>query len=226
VTSPTPTFHLDSGTAQLSLHGQDRALVGRDLLLFGVFDGIGSLPQSGLAAACAAAALTEASRRAAGAGAADPVAALIDGLQAAHRAIVADRLGATTAVAVRLLPEAVAWASVGDSRLYVKAGTEPLRQWTADEGVGNRVDNWLGEGLPLPKARVDQAGVFAITLPLTLLLVTDGVTGDFAPDHLSPAELEAAVAGCSAREAAERLIRIARKRDDRTAVVVRCTRPG
>ncbi len=213
-----------SGSGQLAIHGQDRLLVVDDLGLYGVFDGVGEFRESGRAAACAAGSVRARCSAPAGVHAAQALPAVVEGLQDAHAAIIARRWGATTAVVVRLAGDGVAVAAVGDSRLYVAAGGGRLVQWTTDEGVGHRVDNWLGESWPLPRARIAQAGVIALDLPLTLVLVTDGVTGDLPDEWLSPADLEAALDGRGEQAAAEQLIAIARKHDDRTAVVVRIRR--
>ncbi len=222
-----PPWVLDHGWAELSLHGQDRTLLRPDRGLFGVFDGVGQFEVSGFAAACAAETVG-AAHHPGGAlpSELDPVRRIADALRAAHTTIVERRWGATTALVVRLLPSQAAVASVGDSRLYARVGTDPLHLLTIDEGVGNLLDNWLGEGLAPHGARVSQTALIPIDLPMTLVLVTDGITGDFPPDLLGPRELTAAVTGVSAQAGAERLVAAARKHDDRTAVVLQLARPG
>ena len=90
-------------------------------------------------------------------------------------------------------------------------------QVTVDEGEGNILDNTLGLGSSRGRDPVaPQHGKLRLEPPAKLLLVTDGVTGDFAPDLLTDVELGLAVSGRDPQRAAERLVDIARKRRRRT----------
>jgi serine/threonine protein phosphatase PrpC len=51
-------------------------------------------------------------------------------------------------------------------------------------------------------------------------LVTDGITGDFVPDLLTEQDLAPAIDGDDPQRAADRLVEMARKQDDRTALVI------
>lgn len=92
-----------------------------------------------------------------------------------------------------------------------------------DEGYGNVVDNYLGERWRW--RGVQQKQSIAVAPGDRILLVTDGITGDWEPDLLSEGDLEQAIAGLDAEAAAQRLIEVARKSDDRTAIVVDLTDP-
>ncbi|MGH7611632.1 MAG: PP2C family protein-serine/threonine phosphatase [Candidatus Dormibacteria bacterium] len=200
-----------AGSAELSLHGQDRILCDPELGLFGVFDGVGEFSRSGEAAELASRLLWEACHALDG----EPLEQLRSGCQHAHQEIMRLRLGATTVTACRVVGRRLHYVSVGDSRLYlVRAGRGT--QVTVDEGEGNWLDNAAG----FPGSELRQTGQLQLQPGDRLVLVTDGVTGDFTPDLITEQEIAEAVAGTDPRESAERLIAIARKRDDRSAVVV------
>jgi serine/threonine protein phosphatase PrpC len=206
------------GLATRPLHDQDRSLVELDLGLFGVFDGVGAFARSGEAAELAAGLIDESCR----AGDVTPEAAMMRGCERAEALIKQGALGATTATMAWVLGPQVIYLTVGDSRLYhLPAGATCPLQVTVDEGVGNLLYNALGEG---PERGGDpvatQRGNFPVASGDKLLLVTDGITGDFAPDLLSAHDLGPAIAGDDPQRAAQRLIEIARKRDDRTALVI------
>jgi serine/threonine protein phosphatase PrpC len=65
-----------------------------------------------------------------------------------------------------------------------------------------------------------QRGTIPISSGDKVLLVTDGITGDFAPDLLTAKELTTAIEGDDPQRSADRLVEIARKRDDRTALLI------
>ena len=90
-----------------------------------------------------------------------------------------------------------------------------------DEGHGNIVDNYLGENWRWHG--VQQRQSVAVPPGDRIALVTDGVTGDWEPDLLSEGDLHQAIADLDAEAAAQRLIEVARKSDDRTAIVVDLT---
>ena len=205
------------GQAQLARHGQDRALVDHALGLFGVFDGVGEFWDSGLAAQLAADVIARTCREQPPA----PLDALVRGCEEADRAIGATVTGATTATVAWIVELQLHYVSVGDSRLYRQPIGGPLVQVTRDEGQGNVLDNYLGHGRPWPDTSVvRQRGTLPAEPGDRVLLVTDGVTGDFAPDLLTPEDLAAALTGPDPQAAAEALVRVARKVDDRTALVI------
>lgn len=206
------------GLAVRSLHNQDRSLVDLALGLFGVFDGVGQFAASGRAAQLAAETVAASCRS----GLLPPLEAMVAGCEQADALISQLALGATTATLAWLLGAELAFVSIGDSRLYhLPGGGGPLVQVTVDEGRGNILFNALGEGGAAGRRQVaPQRGMLPLPGRDKLLLVTDGVTGDFAPDLLTAAELSAALEGPDPQRAAQRLVEIARKRDDRTALVV------
>ncbi|HUY09197.1 MAG TPA: protein phosphatase 2C domain-containing protein [Candidatus Dormibacteraeota bacterium] len=206
------------GLAERPLHHQDRSLVDLKLGLFGVFDGVGEFARSGEAAQLAAEVIAEVCR----AGNQPPLDAIVAGSARAETLIREQALGCTTAVVAWVLGAQLLYVSVGDSRLYHQpAGGSTLTQITVDEGEGNILFNALGEGPDRQGLSVaPQQGTLRLSSGDKLLLVTDGITGDFVPDLLTEQDLAAAIAGDDPQGAAEKLVEIARKRDDRTALVI------
>ena len=210
-------MRLRVGLAELSLHGQDRALVDLELGLFGVFDGIGEFKDSGQAAELAAETITAVCYKTKGA----PLDALVRGCEESNKAITASIMGATTATVAWIIGQQIHYVSVGDSRLYKQRAAGRLVQITRDEGEGNVLDNYLGYKDPrFRMSLVTQKETLRLDPGDKCLLVTDGITGDFPPDLLRTAELRDAIAGDDPQRAAENLVNIARKQDDRTALVI------
>lgn len=124
-------------------------------------------------------------------------------------------------------------ASMGDSRLYIVRG-EKAYLMTKDEGFENRIFNALGMG-----GELKQMGTVELRKGDRIVLCSDGITGDRGSDLMSEEELYRIVSGgfngpessgsaggsgsfgwkISATEAAEALVKRARKKDDRTVVV-------
>ncbi len=209
---------LEVGYAELSVHGQDRGLVRPEQRLFGVFDGLGSFVDSGRAAQLAA---DTVAARWAPDSRLDARDRLAGALRAADRAVSQQTDSATTAAVAAVVGAELHFVSVGDSRIY-HGGAFGLRQLTQDEGKGHILDNWLGAvPVGMTKRGVVQAGSAGMTSGDYILLVSDGVTGDYGEELLGTRELAGAVGSLPAQAAAERLIQVARKWDDRTAIVVR-----
>jgi serine/threonine protein phosphatase PrpC len=183
-----------------------------------VFDGVGQYRRSGEAAQLAAETIVEVCR----CGGLPALEALVAGCERADALIAQRGLGATTATVAWIVGSDILYVSVGDSRLYRQKARDPAPvQVTVDEGEGNILDNALGLGSSRGREPVaPQQGKLRLEPKDKLLLVTDGVTGDFAPDLLTEVELGLAVCVADAQHAAERLVGMARKHDDRTALVI------
>lgn len=134
-----------------------------------------------------------------------------------------ENAGITTAVIAKLVEDpadgkVLTFASVGDSRLYIVRGDKAY-QMTKDEGEGKYIYNSLGKNgnyeLKQIKSIVVQPGD-------NIVLCTDGVTGDYDDDLMSPEELGDIVSHAKdEKSAADALISRARKHDDRTALVIK-----
>jgi serine/threonine protein phosphatase PrpC len=211
---------LSFGLAERPLHGEDRALVVPGIGLFGVFDGLGGEGGGGEAAEIAY--LTVEARCQ---GTEPSLQALVKAITDAQHAVVGagPTHGYTTATVCWINENLMHWVSLGDSRIYVQAGGGRLAIVSQDEGHGNIVDNYLGERWRW--RGVQQRQSVAVAPGDRIVLVTDGVTGDWEPDLLSEGDLEQAIAGLDAEAAAQRLIEVGRKSDDRTAIVVDVTDP-
>lgn len=219
---------LEAGFAEKSLKGNDTLIFDNDQQLYGVFDGVGLEPRSGVAANITAHTIRDFMFEKL-IGTLDSIEdGLIEAMEHAHSAIT-DKFkepphGATTATVAKLVEENnntyLVWASVGDSRLYLKDPAGNLSQITEDEGEGRFLSNVLGideyfEG-------VLQHGTIQVDKGSDIVLVTDGITGDYDADILSPEEILHALDASSAQAAAQELLHISRKRDDKTAIVIRC----
>ncbi len=210
-------MRISFGSAEQPLHGEDRSLASLELGLFGVFDGVGGVPGSARAAEFAAGSIAGFCRRAGP----PSLQVLAEACEFANGEISRRQLGCTTATLAWVAGGALLWVSIGDSRLYLwHRGA--LAQVSSDQGEGNVVYNVLG--MPWAEASLTvQRGALELEPGDRLALVTDGVTGDFAPDLLGLQELRPSLELEDPQLAAEALVRSGRKRDDRTALVVACT---
>lgn len=222
---------VSAGVAEKRPKGEDRHIVLPNRGVFGVFDGVGGHGGGDKAAEIAALAFKAAAHIAANADSFISTAYgqaqqwLRSQCECASRDILR-KCGdgpATTATVARIVENGdrkhLAWVSIGDSRLYmVRDGR--IRQLTQDEGYGNVIENALGglDGL----LRIEQVGHEQLYAGDRLLLVTDGITGDYGPDIMLPDKLleYANRHPHDPKAAAELLVNKSLKKDDGTAVVV------
>lgn len=210
-----------SGVFEQALHGDDAYVSLPEMGIFGVFDGVGGDSHGGDAARDTAAYIKECSQQVSTD--ADVPSALNwvrNSLNVASEDINQKYAGGgnTTATLCRIVEhdgrKSVVWASVGDSRLYLlRDGV--MSMITRDEGEGRQITNAIGIG------EVKQSGSFEVQSGDRLVLVTDGVTGDYGTDIMDEQELARIVSTHDdPKEAAQALVEQARKRDDRTALVI------
>lgn len=148
------------------------------------------------------------------------------GLNQAHKAARgSESVGLTTATVVQIMPELrqdgmreVAWTSIGDSRLYYyDAQNGTITLVTRDEGEGNMITNAIGS----KGGGMKQYGVFAGRPGDKLVLVSDGITGDYEHDAMEPGDMASILWNYQdSRQAATLLTQMARKIDDRSALVI------
>ena len=130
--------------------------------------------------------------------------------------------GFTTGVVAQIVENGgrkqMIYGSVGDSRIYVVRENH-ARQVTEDEGAGNMIWNCFG----IEDYKLKQVGKFDLFPGDTVILCSDGITGDFAPDLISDRDVATvAQTGKHPQEIARELVLdVASKDDDRTAVVIR-----
>ena len=129
--------------------------------------------------------------------------------------------GISTAVIGKILDKggqkSLLYASVGDSRIYLVKPGQTAKQITEDEGEGHQITNALGHDI----FRVDQVGEVPLSDGDRLVFCSDGITGDYGNDLMSNDELSYLVQSADTADAAARsLVSHARKKDDRTAIVI------
>ena len=149
-------------------------------------------------------------------------------LNAADERVLNDEnAGVSTAVLVKVVQHEgrtkLAYASVGDSRIYIVDKNNNVRQITHDEGEGSVIWNAIGasrEGLVQGSSRTEQYGEVELHQGDRVVLCSDGITGDYDSDIMSDRELGFIMSrSTDALEASKNLIASARKNDDRTAIV-------
>jgi protein phosphatase len=199
---------------------EDSVMSRPDKALFGVFDGAGGMGHGRDASSFAAEALANISDNYDINSAQD----LADSLRLVQRNMAQRGVeGMTTATVAKLLRRQdgyyAAYVSVGDSRMYLvhEDGTADLI--TQDEGFENQITNCLSSGYGY--SGVKQFGEVKLRRGDKIVLCSDGITGDKGSDLMSEAELGSIVArSTSSEDASKNLITGARKRDDRTALVI------
>lgn len=215
------------GIAERPLKGQDAALVDRARNLYGVFDGVGSNMYSDIAARLAAVTAQEFIAKSSAVTPEEVEESLAAALHEAHVTIAGwsqtAPAGTTTATLAQIVHENgnsyLAWASVGDTRLYLKTAGQ-LHQITTDEGSGSTITNSLGRYSFY--GGVHERGVIKLPDDYELVLCSDGITGDEGGNLLSSAEiLQVLDESPSSQMAADKLLAISRKQDDKVCIVVR-----
>lgn len=202
---------------------EDMAFVDADLEVYGVFDGAGGMGNGRSAA--------EAAR--------NTVRRIFENIkERGYREFSADALGqaldrankvvsampdhgystGTLAHVIRRGDRSIlAYATVGDSRIYVVDDSGTARQITRDEGEGSIIYNSIGNN---EDNCCLQKGVVALRSGDRVVVCSDGITGDYGDDLMSNGELGRYVhSSKNAKEASKLLVANARKRDDRTAIV-------
>jgi protein phosphatase len=137
-----------SETGHVRQRNEDALLVDAESGVFAVADGMGGHPAGDVASAVAIARLKEVLS---GYDGSDPGATLVEALQEAHTAVLADaeenpgRRGMGSTAVVAIVVDDAAWVGhVGDSRCYLLSGETGLRQVTEDHGAGGYLTQALG----------------------------------------------------------------------------------
>lgn len=222
---------IDTGEAKMPLPGKDEdAIVNEPTMgLIGVFDGMGG-HSYGKEAANAAARVTketiqEGLQNAGGSFSQRAQAEywVHQALLRSNETVIHEAPGGGTTACIAVMSEengrqVATIGSVGDSRAYIfDPFTGHIARATEDEGEGHRLYNAIGT----KNMEIKQIRSYDVTDKM-LILVTDGITGDYQADLVSGSEIAGAVQGSiSAQEAAERTLALARKRDDRSVVTAR-----
>ena len=202
---------------------EDTLLVKSGQKLYGVFDGAGGEGDGRNASLTAANTVDALASQGHPLGSATNLARL---LNAADATVGHNTKGYSTATLAEVIDREdgryLAYAQVGDSRLYLVGRDGTVRQVTRDEGEGNQITNALGMSRNYGgnNNRVAQYGEIRVNDGDRMVICSDGITGDFGSDLMSDRELGSVVqrAG-SPTLAANALAMRARKTDDRTVFV-------
>jgi len=165
-----------SETGHVRTRNEDALFVDTEGRVFAVADGMGGHPAGDVASAVAIARLKEFFGSYDGS---DPAATVVAALREAHAAVLADshtqpdRRGMGSTAVVALLAEDAAWVGhVGDSRCYLLAEADGLRQVTEDHGAGG----YLTQALGLDRGVSPDVASVPVVGGQRLLLCTDGLT--------------------------------------------------
>lgn len=210
---------------------QDAILFDTANNLYGVFDGLGVHSDSARAARLAAVTVRGQMAENKSRDPAEVEILLVSALEKASSAILDDirhygedkDIGGTTSTVVKIVEQNntkyLAWASVGDSRIYIKHPYDDLELITQDETEDYHIDNALGKFF---RRGVSQHGYLEVMPGSVVALVTDGITGSYGESALEDYELQDVLdADISAQMTAEMLLAISRKEDDKAVVVLR-----
>ncbi|MBR3322492.1 protein serine/threonine phosphatase 2C family protein, partial [Candidatus Saccharibacteria bacterium] len=200
---------------------EDSMFIRPDQQMFGVFDGAGGMQGGRNASMLTASVVREFSDHY----------ALMSGSSLAYvlnaandRVEKSPNAGYSTAVLAKVIKQngslKLAYASVGDSRIYIVDKDGNARQITRDEGEGRYITNAIGVEAEPGQSRVQQFGDIDLHKGDRVVLCSDGITGDYGDDLMSERELGFIVSHSrDSLDASKNLITNARKHDDRTAVV-------
>ncbi len=219
------------GEAQSPLYNQDAILIDRENCFFGVFDGMGS--GGGSPRRAAEIAKSTVSEIAEFSGSPEEYTELFAAaMEKAHRDILEaageyEHPGGTTAAIGKIIYHDNApyliWASVGDSRIYLNREPNSVfsnpEQLSKDEGFGTYLFHCLGCEVSAFRS-LKQADIVRLELGCRIIICTDGVTGDKEEEIIEAPELKKMTYKKEPQEAAEYLVKMARKNDDRTAIVI------
>lgn len=228
---------------------EDSSYINEEDGVFGIFDGAGGVGEPGSGGRASRIAKESFSNSVKEGGVRSP-ADLANYLTLASREIGKRTEGITTATVAKIVKREdghkyLYYASVGDSRLYVvHKDDETHESWakqvTRDEGERNLIANWLGrEDEPVKydkhgrasvsiRENVTQVGWIRLHEGDKIVLCSDGITGDVnrrMEDGRNELMWEGELASIVNRAghvqmAARALVEQARKKDDRSAIVV------
>lgn len=205
------------GESNNSLESEDRGYMDAKNGMFGVFDGAGGVRGGAQASSTAVDTVRKMVNKY---GPVRNEADIRSLMTRAHEAVERNpQAGITTGVIGRVVEDErgkrLIYGCVGDSRIYLFRGKNVM-QVTKDEGYQNVITNALGDG----ECEVRQTGTVPLRKGDRLLFCSDGITGDKEEQALDPREMvKTMMKSRTAFEAAQKFTRIAKKIDDRTAVV-------
>ena len=215
-----PLLAMSVGSAEKAKKGEDSILVDENTGTFGVFDGVGGHGDGKKASQTTAGVFAHYFNEAP-----TDVASCMEKLKAAfceaNTLVTAPDQTMTTGTVLQIVktPEGeshAVWGSVGDSRLYIHRDNE-VTILTMDEGEGNVIHNAIGTGEDF---YLKQLSSIKVKPGDKFMVCSDGITGDSEEQALSESELESAFCKASPQESAEEFLRLSKKNDDKSVIVI------
>ena len=225
-------YSFEVGLAEHAEYGEDTALIDEDMKLYGVFDGMGSGLNPKFASQLAADTVKELFANAPEATSIEEVHALMqEAFKLIREYITNDPNNSnevTTATIIKLIETekdglVLVLGQAGDSRAFVfNAATGTYTSIAEDQSEGNRIHNGLGKSQGTWPRVKDQFAFYAKNKDgdASILICSDGITGDWDYQFLSEAEMLQAFSMPTAAEAAQEFINVSKKHDDKTAIVI------
>lgn len=234
-----------AASAERPLKGEDAVLIDFENALFGVFDGLGGHSHGDTASKAAGKGIQSYFNENAGSiNRSNAVEHMKSSFMAAIESVkeegyrIGSRNMATTATVLHVFEDEgqkyAAYGHVGDTRLYACLDEEKPVQITEDEGEGNALNNVIDAFAD--KDSLHQFNVFSVEPGDRFLIFSDGITGDWAgeeiwsyadmdfitrPDERIPEkDFIKASQVTSPKESADEFLRLSRKEDDKSAVVI------
>ena len=227
----SPVRSISCAVQERARHGDDRSLVLSNYGVMGVFDGVGGDARGAKAALQVASCLEHAYQQQHPAQVkqqppAEASAWMVKKLNSISQSIYDQQQGLTTAVLAQVVKhlgqDYVTWASIGDSRLYLKRDGE-VYQLTTDDGQGHRLTRAIGAASDYTRyvTALSQIGTIPVGAGDVLFACSDGITGDYGTDIMTQAEMAYCLGDClDATVVADSLLTSARKADDQTVAVM------
>lgn len=215
------------GSIDKPLYGMDRMLVDHDNGLYGIFDGVGSADDAGIAAEGAANgfAANDTLRNL------REVASVDQALQYMRNAFETTQgavssethFGSTTAAVAKVItindePFLVA-GNAGDSRIMLQRGgvVSDITKEQCDPETPNVIYNCLGLG---ERSMLHEFKAVPLREGDKVILCSDGITGDREKERLTDAEFARSLDTNDPSEAAQRSLDVSKKSDDKSAIVL------
>lgn len=214
-----------AGLAEKPLKGEDSNLVDDEHGVYAVFDGVGGHMGGNVAANKAREAFKDYFSNASDPTTSEEALAQMREAFALAREILPEdgSFGLTTAAVVRVIDVAgirhIVVGNAGDSRVILRDnGDEAPTDVVEEQGIENTLLNCLGS--EESSSSPDEFVVMPFPDGYKLLICTDGITGDYPRQALSPQEFADAFNQDNPTDSADKFLGYSKKYDDKTAIVI------